>query len=210
MLRHLAAAAALLAIVMTATAASATVISGTWSFEVDAWILPDFPHIPTPPVIGSATFSFDNSTGSEGISLPASDLTNNFGSMSAAYAYDPGFDLLTIDYFGLDAPGFIKVQFNDVSTHFIEPSVPPMLQDVLFMPSLFEQIGAATFSGGFTPTPPAVPEPSTWAMLLLGFAGIGFAARRKTQAAPLNEPAMGDAATAADGHTPIFSRIISR
>jgi hypothetical protein len=31
---------------------------------------------------------------------------------------------------------------------------------------------------------PAVPEPSTWAMLLLGFAGVGFMAyRRKTKAA---------------------------
>ena len=31
----------------------------------------------------------------------------------------------------------------------------------------------------------AVPEPSTWAMLLLGFAGVGFVAfRRKPLAAP--------------------------
>ena len=28
--------------------------------------------------------------------------------------------------------------------------------------------------------PPAVPEPSTWAMLLIGFAGIGFMAYRRT------------------------------
>ena len=27
----------------------------------------------------------------------------------------------------------------------------------------------------------AVPEPSTWAMLLLGFAGLGFAAYRRTK-----------------------------
>ena len=27
----------------------------------------------------------------------------------------------------------------------------------------------------------AVPEPSTWAMLLLGFAGLGFAACRRTR-----------------------------
>jgi PEP-CTERM motif len=29
----------------------------------------------------------------------------------------------------------------------------------------------------------AVPEPSTWAMLLMGFAGLGYAARRKTRTA---------------------------
>jgi hypothetical protein len=34
--------------------------------------------------------------------------------------------------------------------------------------------------------PPAVPEPSTWAMMLAGFAGLGWLAharRRKTSAA---------------------------
>ena len=32
---------------------------------------------------------------------------------------------------------------------------------------------------GEEPIASAVPEPSTWAMLLIGFAGIGFAAYRK-------------------------------
>ena len=37
-------------------------------------------------------------------------------------------------------------------------------------------------SGGVWIEVPAVPEPSTWAMLLLGFAGLGFVAyRRKTK-----------------------------
>jgi len=31
----------------------------------------------------------------------------------------------------------------------------------------------------------AVPEPSTWAMLLLGFAGIAYAAHRRTKKAAL-------------------------
>jgi PEP-CTERM motif len=31
----------------------------------------------------------------------------------------------------------------------------------------------------------AVPEPATWAMMLLGFAGIGFAIRRWRQLKPL-------------------------
>jgi hypothetical protein len=30
----------------------------------------------------------------------------------------------------------------------------------------------------------SVPEPSTWAMLVLGFAGLGFAGYRKTRHAP--------------------------
>jgi PEP-CTERM motif len=38
------------------------------------------------------------------------------------------------------------------------------------------QTDLLSVSGTFTP---AVPEPSTWAMLLLGFAGIGFMAYRR-------------------------------
>jgi hypothetical protein len=30
-------------------------------------------------------------------------------------------------------------------------------------------------------SPSAIPEPSTWAMMLLGFAGLGYAAYRKTK-----------------------------
>jgi hypothetical protein len=37
----------------------------------------------------------------------------------------------------------------------------------------------------FLNSAPAVPEPSTWAMLLIGFAGIGFAAYRRK-----NEPTL--------------------
>jgi hypothetical protein len=33
--------------------------------------------------------------------------------------------------------------------------------------------------------PPGVPEPSTWAMLMLGFAGLGFAAFRRAKAHPV-------------------------
>lgn len=55
-------------------------------------------------------------------------------------------------------------------------------------------VNAAIFTGnnnltGLTPYDPqvaAVPEPSTWAMMILGFAGIGFLAyRRRNQAATL-------------------------
>ena len=41
------------------------------------------------------------------------------------------------------------------------------------------QIANSTVSLVDLSTTPAVPEPSTWAMLLLGFAGIGFMAYRR-------------------------------
>jgi PEP-CTERM motif len=34
-----------------------------------------------------------------------------------------------------------------------------------------------------TLTPPAVPEPSTWVMMALGFAGLGLLGYRKTRSA---------------------------
>jgi PEP-CTERM motif len=36
----------------------------------------------------------------------------------------------------------------------------------------------------FAPQTPAVPEPSTWAMMILGFAGLGFMAYRRKQNGP--------------------------
>ncbi len=47
-------------------------------------------------------------------------------------------------------------------------------------------VGAGTFNAVFSLTGSAVPEPSTWAMMLLGFAGLGYASlrqRRKVHAA---------------------------
>jgi hypothetical protein len=40
-------------------------------------------------------------------------------------------------------------------------------------------MGVITYT--FTPAVAAVPEPSTWAMMVLGFAGLGYAGYRKTR-----------------------------
>jgi hypothetical protein len=42
---------------------------------------------------------------------------------------------------------------------------------------------APTFNAAFSLTGAVVPEPSTWAMMLLGFAGLGFAGWRKSRRA---------------------------
>jgi PEP-CTERM motif len=48
-------------------------------------------------------------------------------------------------------------------------------------------LSAATLDGvvtyTFTPAVPTVPEPSTWAMMLVGFAGLSYAALRRKRAA---------------------------
>ena len=45
-----------------------------------------------------------------------------------------------------------------------------------------QQNANAGFTFGFTNvTPPPVPEPSTWAMMLIGFAGLGYAGHRASR-----------------------------
>ena len=52
----------------------------------------------------------------------------------------------------------------------------------IFVADVFS--GQTGNTGRWTLALPSVPEPSTWAMLLLGFAGIGFMAyRRKSKPA---------------------------
>jgi hypothetical protein len=41
--------------------------------------------------------------------------------------------------------------------------------------------GVVTYD--YTPGTPVVPEPSTWAMMLIGFACLGYAALRRKDAA---------------------------
>jgi PEP-CTERM motif len=53
------------------------------------------------------------------------------------------------------------------------------------VPPAADQTGAESFSPG-TWQIAAVPEPSTWAMMILGFAGIGFMAYRRKDQMALN------------------------
>jgi PEP-CTERM motif len=42
-----------------------------------------------------------------------------------------------------------------------------------------------TITYNYSPVTPPVPEPSTWAMLTLGFAGVGLAYRRRNSYAKM-------------------------
>jgi hypothetical protein len=44
-------------------------------------------------------------------------------------------------------------------------------------------VGAGQFNASFSLSGSPVPEPSTWAMMLLGFAGLGFAGYRRARMA---------------------------
>jgi hypothetical protein len=43
------------------------------------------------------------------------------------------------------------------------------------------QVNGFTQALEFAPVTPAVPEPSTWAMMLAGFAGLGFMGYRRAR-----------------------------
>jgi PEP-CTERM motif-containing protein len=58
----------------------------------------------------------------------------------------------------------------------------PIAVDLLYtIPQNADSIEIGWFAGTYLA--PAVPEPSTWAMLLLGFAGVSFMAYRRARAA---------------------------
>ncbi len=70
-------------------------------------------------------------------------------------AYNPSHEYTFELYTGLSTPGFLHFGVSD---------------------GIFSDN-----SGAYSITVSAVPEPSTWAMMLLGLAGLSFAARRKGQ-----------------------------
>ena len=76
-------------------------------------------------------------------------------------------------------PGFTDLQSwtrDHISPNNLEPDWLRVGTDI---------VGAGAFNAAFSLTGSTVPEPSTWAMMLLGFAGLGFAAyRRASKARP--------------------------
>ena len=80
-------------------------------------------------------------------------------------------------------PGFTDLQ-SWTRDEMLDPDWLRVGTDIVGPPPLGG--GAApTFNEAFSLNGSVVPEPSTWAMMLLGFAGLGFAAyRRASQACP--------------------------
>jgi hypothetical protein len=78
-------------------------------------------------------------------------------------------------WIGFSGGGFNEVRVQSVLNDLFSGSFSPTANDGLAIDS----IGAVAVTS-------AVPEPSTWAMLLIGFAGIGFMAyRRKSKPASM-------------------------
>ena len=90
-----------------------------------------------------------------------------------------------------DTPGNLIDSFTDMSTEIVDSfahdgngvisdSGPfSMTEEAVFTLTPFGQL----INRGQTEVKSAVPEPSTWAMMLLGFAGLGYAGFRKGRSA---------------------------
>ena len=96
----------------------------------------------------------------------ASDLKYEFFVTAADAAYFSGFDLVSCS-------GGISGD-QDVFDQILDPN--------LFSFELIDNrtVLQATLNETLAITTSAVPDPSTWAMMLMGFAGVGYAAYRRS------------------------------
>jgi PEP-CTERM motif len=131
-------------------------------------------------------FSVDTTTGA----VTAFDITTTTGSILAGFHYDEatgfaGGDLLSGNSFIVQnnqQTRYIQFDFaNPLTSGGVNPLLPPPV------------VGSGSFEcnncvlvrnvlPGGDATTIAVPEPSTWAMMLVGLAGFGFLARRVARA----------------------------
>jgi|SRR5215216_167457 len=86
-----------------------------------------------------------------------------------------------IDFFG----GHLRIDFSNAPIQFAfnGGTFTLAIQDVDLDTTLFSNSDRANLTG-FVAVTAAVPEPSTWAMLILGFAGVGFMAYRRQSRGP--------------------------
>jgi PEP-CTERM motif len=153
------------------------------------------------------SFTADNSVQSGGIHPKPGETTGGDGSVKGA---ETEFTITFTDPFLLPADQYFfvpQVEVADADGNFFWLSAPKPIvaPGTPFAPDLqswtrddsddgiepdwlrvgTDIVGAGAFNAAFSLTGSTVPEPSTWAMMLLGFAGLGFAAyRRASKARP--------------------------
>lgn len=154
----------------------------------------------------AATYYIDASIGGASFS-PLSIVPSSGGFETQLYTFQPGdtinFGSITFTPFvtsfntsGVVQPfiGGVVVSFGPIALQEVQPQLdgepcflvctnplpPPVTDSLVFtIPDNADQIQLAWLDGAYSgPNVTAVPEPSTWAMLLIGFAGIGFTAYR--------------------------------
>lgn len=134
--------------------------SGTAMFQLDSNPTPDSSQT----FIGSDQFSFSNVAGTfGGVAGTASTISFGNGIFSSL---------------SITAPNLGFTQFNSPTLFTGSPATPTFLTGSFTLVNPFFGNGRLTISPVAVA---AVPEPATWAMMLVGFGGIGFAMRRRSK-----------------------------
>lgn len=131
--------------------------SGTATFQLDSNPTPDFFQ----SFIGSDQFSFNNVAGVFG-GTPGVASTISFGNG-------------IFSSFSVTAPNLGFTQFSSPTLFTGLPGAPEFLTGSFNLINPFFGNGNLDIS----PVVAAVPEPSTWAMMILGFAGVGYMTYRR-------------------------------
>jgi hypothetical protein len=139
--------------------------------------------------IGSVTFSIDGASNSIPINTVETGGNDWYGS-----GYDGGSTSFSLDLFsGPQSSSLFPLPLSSYSYGTFRASqlLVNFVYDQGYLDSLVavDEVGDFAFTGHVTDssstTIPAAPEPSSWFMLILGFAGIGFMAyRRKNKMFP--------------------------
>lgn len=138
------------------------------------------PATSTPVTLGSFTLTDSSLFGGHIFNNEIFDLKVNFTSPVSSAAT-----------FVADVTGFISVlgglvhlDFDPDTITFGNKLYTLDINDVLLGTSIFNPRDTEALTGTISMTA-AVPEPSTWAMMVLGFAGLGFLAHRRRSSGAL-------------------------
>lgn len=179
--RSLAQAAALACALLAGPAAQAAIVSGTWSFEAVG--------LPLDPIVGSVSFSFDNSASFfnavdgatangapvevhvDGLNLPGGWTPVLTFIKSGVIGGVPVEDLMSIGHVLNGTQTFMgtddwRIAFNRIST-------APSFREFTYTSALSPGVQFQTFVGSVS----AVPEPGTPALLALGLLSMLVARR---------------------------------
>jgi hypothetical protein len=120
------------------------------------------------------------SPGQTGVNVGVATTTPSFPGFPLGVTsgtFDNTFDLTMASSYN---PAFVTSVFNPSGT---VPGAEAALETALLAGKTYINIHTMNFPGGeirgfLTAVPGAVPEPATWAMMLIGFLGLGFAFRQ--------------------------------
>jgi PEP-CTERM motif len=135
----------------------------------------DLPESPTPTTVSGSFFAVNN------VPVTLVSLINGKSSTGGGSDQIGFFEASNGTETILD---FAKSYFNDSLSVGSNPYFTGSLSDPTFKPGFYSSANGESLT--ITDITAAVPEPSTWAMMILGFLAVGFMAYRRKSQAMLN------------------------